>query len=412
VSLRRAPFVALISMLALWVLPPMAASAGCIAGRTQVVVERTLRGNTDLWGLRSNGVRVRLTTARAADTDPSWSPDGTALVFVRGTGRRSELWTLDAETCEETRLTHDDFASTEPDWGEGGLIAFTFRAEGDANIVVMTLHDRQLYLWAQDQADERHPSWSPFDDQIVYASNVDGDWDIYRADESLAMQVTDDPADERNPSWALDGQVIAFTSDRDGNSEVYSVEPTGDAMTRLTTTSAVEAEPTWSRYGLQIVATRTSGATPVVVSLDRDGGTPLTVGIKGSSADVRGPSEFQRWRDSLAKRSVRRTAAAARRFYVEHGTYDGITVIEMASREPELTYVPGSTGSRAPFEVSISEQDTVFTAVACSATGACFAIQETDNALTTYSVDLPPSGEWSANDAEAAGVIAPTWPYS
>lgn len=247
----------------------MAASAGCIAGRTQVVVERTLRGNTDLWGLRSNGARVRLTTARAADTDPSWSPDGTALVFVRGTGRRSELWTLDAETCEETRLTHDDFASTEPDWGEGGLIAFTFRAEGDANIVVMTLHDRQLYLWAQDQADERHPSWSPFDDQIVYASNVDGDWDIYRADESLAMQVTDDPADERNPSWAIDGQVIAFTSDRDGNSEVYSVEPTGDAMTRLTTTSAVEAEPTWSRYGLQIVATRTSGATPVVVSLAR-----------------------------------------------------------------------------------------------------------------------------------------------
>jgi hypothetical protein len=54
----------------------------------------------------------------------------------------------------------------------------------------------------------------------------------------------------------------------------------------------------------------------------------------------------------------------------------------------------------------------VFTAVACSATGACFAIQETDNALTTYSVDLPTSGEWSANSAEAAGVVAPTWPYS
>ena len=156
--------------------------------------------------------------------------------------------------------------------------------------------------------------------------------------------------------------MIAFTSTRDGNSEVYSVEPTGDAVTRLTTTAVDEIEPTWSRYGLEIVASRTSGATPAVVSVDREGSTPLAIGIKGSSADVRGPSEFQRWIDSLAKRSVRRAAAAARRYYVDNGTYDGITPLEMENREPELGYVSGSTDSSTSLEVSISEQDTVFTA--------------------------------------------------
>ena len=390
---------------------PPAASARCAAGRAQVVVERTVRGNTDLWGLTADATPIRLTTAPAPDRDPSWSPDATALVFVRGTGRERELWILDVETCEQRRLTNDHVAQSDPDWGEGGLIAFTRRVAGDADVAVMSLHDGKAYPWAWGPGIQRRPSWSPFDDQIAYESNEDGDWDVYRADESFHTAVTDDPGDELHPAWSPDGDVIAFTTRRDGNVEVYSVRPDGSAMTRLTETAFDEAEPAWGRYGLEILVSRRSQTEPVVVSFDRAGGPWDPVGIRGVSVDVRGPSEFQRWRDSLAERSVRRTVAIARRWFVDNGTYDGLTVVTLATLEPELTFVNDTTASGGPYEVSVSAQGSVFTAVACSATGACFAMQDTDNAVSTFWASYL-SGDRSAADAVADGVTWPAWPYA
>jgi hypothetical protein len=60
--------------------------------------------------------------------------------------------------------------------------------------------------------------------------------------------------------------------------------------------------------------------------------------------------------------------------------------------------------------VSVDEQDSTFTAVARSDSGVFFAIQETDNAITTYAVNPGPLW-WSAVDAEQAGVEQPAWPF-
>jgi dipeptidyl aminopeptidase/acylaminoacyl peptidase len=387
------------------------AATPCGLARSWVVTERTVRGNTDLWGMTSQGDRLRLTNSSAADTDPSWSPNGSALVFVRGSGRNSELWTLTAETCREERLTRDRYRVSDPDWGPGGLIAFTLAADHDAGIVVMTLHDRMLYSdW--DEGRQRRPSWSPLGDaSFVYESNQDGNWNIYRSDgNALRERVTDDPGDELHPAWSPDGGTITFSTDRDGNQELYTVRPDGTALTRMTDTTENEIEPAWGLYASEIVATRSTAGSPVVVSVDRTGGIPAPFGFKGTSVDIRGPSEFTRFQDSLAKGSIRRAVAVARGYYRDNGSYDGITVMVMEQLEPDLTYVGPWVDSSSPNEVSIREDDSSFVAVACSDSGACFAMQEVDNAVTTHSASLA-IATWSADHATAEGIEQPAWPY-
>jgi Tol biopolymer transport system component len=386
---------------------PSVAAPRC-GGGVYVAVERTVRGNADLWGLNAKGERVRMTTDAARDADPSWAPDGRSVAFIRGSGAHRELWMLDTKTCTEEQLTPDGVVVSDPDWGPGGLIAFTYHYDGGTSIAVLVLETGELGAWTSWPGQMRNASWSPFGDQLVLEADTDGDWDLYVASPSSATQITNEPGIERAPSWSPDGDSIAFTADQDGNQEVYAVRLDGSDLVRLTTTDAAEVEPTWAPYAQGIVVSRGSAST--VVGFDRDGSNSEPWGIKGSSIDVRPPSPLRQWQDSVAKHSLRRAAVEARSYYVDHGSYDGITFLTMFDALPDLTWVAGSVDSNGPRLVSVSEQDSTFTAVACSDSGACFAIRETDNAETSYSVTLE-SG-WSAQDAESAGVDRLTWPYN
>lgn len=61
---------------------------------------------------------------------------------------------------------------------------------------------------------------------IVFASNVSGNWDIWRidADGRNLMQLTDDPCQEDSPHWAPGGLAIAYTNWCDG---VHIIHPDG-----------------------------------------------------------------------------------------------------------------------------------------------------------------------------------------
>jgi len=70
------------------------------------------------------------------------------------------------------------------------------------------------------------PAWSPDSQSMAFASNRNGNWDIFvmRADGTQPEQLTDDPGTDLLPVWSPDGQGLAFTSNRLGGLGVFLVD--------------------------------------------------------------------------------------------------------------------------------------------------------------------------------------------
>lgn len=96
---------------------------------------------------------------------------------------------------------------------------------------------------------------SGIQDEIVFQSNRDGDYEIYimNVDGSNVRQLTYNNTDDNLPRVSPDGQRIAFISNRDGNEEVYVMNRDGSEQARLTFDSAQDRLPAWSPDGSEIV---------------------------------------------------------------------------------------------------------------------------------------------------------------
>ena len=85
--------------------------------------------------------------------------------------------------------------------------------------VARLTHDVGLSEW---------PTWSPDASSIAFASDRDGDFDIYvrRVEGGQEVNVTDDPGQDFQPAFSPDGETIAFVSTRSSRSGMIKIGAT------------------------------------------------------------------------------------------------------------------------------------------------------------------------------------------
>jgi len=129
---------------------------------------------SDLYSLEiKSGRRVRLTSGLRA-SQPSFSPDGGKIAFVRNEGGNSNLCLLDLKTGDISSLTEDYDGLTQnfspcfsPD---GKRIVFASFRKGQRDIHLLTLEDKTILSLTFDEADDRCPVFSPTGGKVYFVS--------------------------------------------------------------------------------------------------------------------------------------------------------------------------------------------------------------------------------------------------
>lgn len=98
------------------------------------------------------------------------------------------------------------------------------------------------------------------DGRIAFASDEDGDFEIYVLDvvSGAITQLTDNDAADRSPTWSPDGSRIVYVSDQSGDDDLYAVEASGGEPVRLTTSDEHDRTPAWSPDGTRVMFARES----------------------------------------------------------------------------------------------------------------------------------------------------------
>ena len=101
-------------------------------------------------------------------------------------------------------------------------------------------------------AEDDFAAWSPDGSRIAFASDRDGDWDIYvmEADGTGQTKLTMNRLFDLSPAWSSDGMRIAFDHAPAADvTEIYSMNADGSEVTRLTNNDVDDGQADWAAAG-------------------------------------------------------------------------------------------------------------------------------------------------------------------
>jgi Tol biopolymer transport system component len=190
------------------------------------------------------------------DFHPSWSPDGTKIVFASNRNFLGsyttyfDIFSIDLSTYEISSLTKGYYDSSHPWFSpDGNKITFMSNREGNWNIYTMDIDGKNIIKITSGRATNRFPKWSNDGKSIVFHSDRDGNTELYIYDiaDETTTRITTDPSGNESASFSPDSNWVVYQSDTSGNYDLFIKNLlTGDVQ-KLTDSTFDETLADWAR---------------------------------------------------------------------------------------------------------------------------------------------------------------------
>ena len=169
-----------------------------------------------------------------------------------------------------TSSATDEF---DPAWSaDGKRFAYVRGAGGNFDVFTMEANGSNRIRVAFGAGVQWEPAWAPDGTKVVFSSDADGDFEICVVDLATGVitQLTTNSASDGQPVWSKQGR-IAFSSNSDGDFELYTMKPDGSDLRQVTHNLVSDAAPNWAPGGVRLAFVRRVGARSEIYVIRADG---------------------------------------------------------------------------------------------------------------------------------------------
>jgi dipeptidyl aminopeptidase/acylaminoacyl peptidase len=225
---------------------------------------------TELQWFDRSGTPLGVAGPRDDYNSPELSPDENRIGFDIATNGNYDIWTLDIATAIKSRVTTNKAADYQPLWSpDGRTIGFTSYRSGIGN-----LYRREIDVVADDTLiqestiEQRVSDWARDDSYLVYEQDqpTSGDqqaaadiWAVSLRGPPDPIRITNTPFNERNPRLSPDARSIAYESNESEQVEVY-VQSFPQPRARQRVSAGGGRNPRWKPDGTELYYLTDDGA--------------------------------------------------------------------------------------------------------------------------------------------------------
>jgi Tol biopolymer transport system component len=238
---------------------------------SKLVFQSNRTGEWHLYLMNPDGTDVRDLTPTFKDCrNPTFSPDGSKVVFYSASSGNDEIYVMNADGTGIRNLTNHPASDIHPHWSpDGTKIIFNSLRDDRARFDVyrMNADGGDVTRLTATTEDETCAQFSPDGTHVVFLrgfANGNDDIMLSGPDMKDAVNLSASPgANEGWPGWSPDGAHVLFSSNRSGVMVVYVVNADGTGLRPLTDGMATseDARAVWSPDGSRIAFTRRRGKT-------------------------------------------------------------------------------------------------------------------------------------------------------
>jgi len=223
---------------------------------------------------------------------PSWSPDGQWLAYVSFENKRSAIYVQLVKTGERRQVSARAGINGAPVWSpDAKKIALTLGGSGgNPDIYVLELQTQNLTRITDDPAIDTEAAWSPDGKSLYFTSDRAGGPQIYKIGVNPGdrpKRVTFSGNYNARPRLSADGNQLAMVTLDGGNYRV-AVQDLASGTVRVLSKGHLDESPSFAPNGSTLIYSEREGNRGILATVSVDGLTGLR--LKSEQGEVREPA--------------------------------------------------------------------------------------------------------------------------